>query len=530
MEHFMTILPLVVAVIALVLAFVVARRSNSDSGSSVNLARLAQAVNDLSIKNGDLANNILVENNKRVQELQRLHSRIVRMEDFLLEMSCSTGQKRSFAEVCEKKKTIADDSAVSSAVVKATTDKLAKAKAYGAKADEHSIDEDRTANLSAVARPVYAQEVTEDEPAEMDELSEADLSAVASAKEEAPKSTIQSGLRKTRDRIFSGLSSLFGRTHALNSEFYEGLEGVLISSDLGVGTAAMVIERVKQEAARGEGMNEDRVIGILKGVIADILSSKNQEFYALNEAIHNKRPTIILMVGVNGVGKTTTVGKFASYFSDQKNSKVLVVAADTFRAAAVDQLQIWGQRSNVTVLFDENGRKPGAVVFDAIKKMKKETYDVMLIDTAGRLNNKANLMSELEALGNLIKREYPEALLEVVLVVDAATGQNALQQARDFNQAVKVKSMVVTKLDGTPKGGIVVAIKHELGIPIRFIGVGERLEDLKPFSVHDFVDGLIAAHKEVSYDGSDEVSPPHVVTGSEEAREPRRAVRRPNGG
>ena len=439
-------------VLLTVLIVVVVRRCNDGGGtSSVNLAKLNNALSELNIKFADLSSNALTGNNKRIDEIQRLHSRIVRIEDFLLEMTCGTGHKGSFADVCKKKPSGKRETNV--ALKGLVSDHVAA----GEQAGEQTDDEEQ-----------------------------------ASASLFAQKSTIQAGLIKTRDRIFAGLSTLFGKTTALNSDFYEGLEEVLISSDLGVGTATMVIERVKQEASRGEQMNEGRVVGILKNVIADILSNnKSKEFYALSEAVNNRRPVIIMMVGVNGVGKTTTVGKFASYFSD-KESKVLVVAADTFRAAAVSQLQIWGQRSNVTVLFDEHGRKASTVVFEAIKKMKQELHNVMLIDTAGRLNNKSNLMSELEGLGRLIKKEHPDALLEVILVVDAATGQNALQQARDFHQSVHVNSVVITKLDGTPKGGIVVAIKNELGIPIRFVGVGEKLEDLKPFSVNEFVDGLIS--------------------------------------
>jgi len=474
-ENLITMLPVIAIVLALILAFLIVRRGG-DGDSTVNLAKMNQALNEIYIKHGDLANNVLVENNKRFQEMQKLHSRIARIEDFLLEMSCGTGEKRSFAEACEKKKTVSDDDAPTASILGATVDKL-----KGFVKKDASFEESERADVGNVATRAPT-------------FSPPPISAI---------STIRSGLRKTRDKIFAGLSNLFDTTNALDAEFYEGLEGVLISNDLGVSTASTVIETVKKRAAVGEAMNGERVVGILKEVIADILSSKSKDFYALNDAISRKNPAIILMVGVNGVGKTTTVGKFASYFSDREQ-KVLIVAADTFRAAAVDQLQIWGQRSNVTVVYDEHGRKPGAVVFDAIKKMKNGKYDVMLIDTAGRLNNKTNLMSELKALGDLIKREHPGALLEVVLVVDAATGQNALQQARDFNQAVGVHSMVVTKLDGTSKGGIVVAIKRELGIPIRFVGVGEQLEDLKPFSVGDFVEGLVTPENEDGTYGTDD--------------------------
>lgn len=291
---------------------------------------------------------------------------------------------------------------------------------------------------------------------------------------------IRQALKKTKDGVASKMRQLFLK-NKLGDAFYDELEEILISSDVGVATAEDVVEQVKEEAIGNKLKDEQFVTDLLKDILED----------TLNEAPvpEIKYPCIIMLVGVNGAGKTTTVGKIANWFVSQKKS-VIVAAADTFRAAAIDQLVVWADRAKVRVVKHEEGSDPSAVVFDAVSSAKARGTDVLLIDTAGRLHVKENLMKELSKVDRVVKREFPEAAFYKFLVLDATTGQNAANQARIFNEAVDLDGIVLTKLDGTAKGGFVFSLCGELKLPVVFAGVGEKIDDLEMFDAEQFVEGF----------------------------------------
>lgn len=290
-----------------------------------------------------------------------------------------------------------------------------------------------------------------------------------------------------RSGLFASLKALLTGKEIISAETIEELEMLLISADLGVATVAELINDLKQSVKNNENINEDILVNILKEKIKNILKSDVQRDFLTG---HVSTPVIVMVVGINGVGKTTTIAKLANLISKQ-GKKVMLAAGDTFRAAAVEQLKIWGERLQIPVVAITDG-KPSAVVFEAIKEAKDNNIDVLIIDTAGRLHNKSNLMQELEGIKNVIKKYDPSAPHEVLLVIDGSTGQNGLIQAQEFHQTTSLTGLVVTKLDGTPKGGIVVAIKNNLNIPIRFVGVGEGLNDLLQFSADDFTESLFS--------------------------------------
>ena len=292
---------------------------------------------------------------------------------------------------------------------------------------------------------------------------------------------IKDALKKTRDGVSTKLRLLFSK-NKLGEEFYDELEEILISADVSVRTAEEVVEEVKEEAIGGKVKDQAFVTDLLK----DILEEKLEEA----PVPEIKYPCVIMFVGVNGVGKTTTIGKVANYFVSQKKS-VTVAAADTFRAAASDQLSVWAERANVRIVKHEEGSDPSAVIFDALSSAKARKTDVVLVDTAGRLHVKENLMKELQKMDRVVTREFPEAQFLKFLVLDATTGQNAVSQARVFDEAVELDGIVLTKLDGTAKGGFVFSLCSELNIPVVFTGVGEKMEDLVPFDAEQFVEGFI---------------------------------------
>ena len=292
---------------------------------------------------------------------------------------------------------------------------------------------------------------------------------------------IKDALKKTREGISTKLRLLFAK-NKLGEEFYDELEEILISADVSVRTAEEVVEEVKEEAIGGKVKDQAFVTDLLK----DILEEKLEEA----PVPEIKYPCVIMFVGVNGVGKTTTIGKVANYFVSQKKS-VTVAAADTFRAAASDQLSVWAERANVRIVKHEEGSDPSAVIFDALSSAKARKTDVVLVDTAGRLHVKENLMKELQKMDRVVTREFPEAQFLKFLVLDATTGQNAVSQARVFDEAVELDGIVLTKLDGTAKGGFVFSLCSELRIPVVFTGVGEKMEDLVPFDAEQFVEGFI---------------------------------------
>lgn len=287
-------------------------------------------------------------------------------------------------------------------------------------------------------------------------------------------------LKKTKDNISSKLSALFAK--GLGDDFYDELEEILISADISVTTAEDIVEQIREEAKKEKLKDREYVIDLLKDVIEDTLLQAEQPKI--------EYPAVIMLVGVNGVGKTTTIGKLANYFVREKKS-VTLAAADTFRAAAADQLTVWAERAKVRIVKHEEGSDPSAVVYDAIASAKAKKTDVVIVDTAGRLHVKANLMEELKKMDRVVGRDYPEAHFYKFLVLDATTGQNALSQARIFDKAVDLDGIVLTKLDGTAKGGFVVSLCGELQIPVVFVGTGEKLDDLQPFDAEEFTEGIL---------------------------------------
>ena len=288
-------------------------------------------------------------------------------------------------------------------------------------------------------------------------------------------------LKKTKDNLSGKLRVLFSK-NKLGDEFYEELEEILISSDVSVATAEEVVERVKEKAIEGTLKDEAYVTDLLRGILTEILEEA--------EVPDLSYPCVIMLVGVNGVGKTTTIGKLAHYFLE-KGKSVTVAAADTFRAAASEQLAVWADRAKVRIVKHEEGSDPAAVIFDAVSSAKAKGTDVVIVDTAGRLHVKDNLMKELQKMDRVVTREYPEADFLKLLVLDATTGQNAVSQARTFDEAVELDGLVLTKLDGTAKGGFVFSLAAELALPVIFAGVGEKMEDLERFDAKSFVEAIL---------------------------------------
>ena len=294
---------------------------------------------------------------------------------------------------------------------------------------------------------------------------------------------LKEGLSKTRRNFTDRIQELVGMSTKIDDDFLEELEMILLSADCGVKTTEKLIKAVRDAAKTKEISSTEDVIPFLKKYTAELLKDSGQRTRI------GAKPTVILVVGVNGVGKTTTIGKLANYFT-LFNYKVIMAAGDTYRAAAAEQLQIWGDRAKCDVIRQNEGADPAAVEFDALKASIARKADILFIDTAGRLQNKVNLMNELEKVHRIIKREIPEAPHETFLVLDATTGQNAISQAKVFTETANVTGIVLTKLDGTAKGGVVVAIKEELGIPVKWIGVGEGIMDFRPFEPDKFVEAL----------------------------------------
>ncbi|HFX3800066.1 TPA: signal recognition particle-docking protein FtsY [Enterococcus faecium] len=296
------------------------------------------------------------------------------------------------------------------------------------------------------------------------------------------------GLEKTRKTFGERMNELFANFRTVDEAFFEELEETLIGADVGFETAIRITEALRQEVKLRNAKKSAEVQNAIIEKLVDLYEAEGiNEVNELN--IQEDGLTVILFVGVNGVGKTTSIGKLAHQFKNE-GKKVLMAAADTFRAGAIDQLVVWGERAGVEVVRGNAGGDPAAVVFDALERAKTEQADVLLVDTAGRLQNKVNLMNELEKIKRVIQRELPEAPQETLLVLDATTGQNAMVQAKQFKETTDVTGLVLTKLDGTAKGGIVLAIRNELHLPVKLVGLGEGIDDLEPFDPNDFVVGL----------------------------------------
>lgn len=299
-----------------------------------------------------------------------------------------------------------------------------------------------------------------------------------------------SGLSKTRDNIISGIDSIFTGSSNIDEDFYEELEELLIMADLGINTTTAILEDLKEKVKELK-IKEPKEC---KDLLID--SIKNQMEIKENGYAFENEKSIVLLIGVNGVGKTTSVGKLAGQLKD-KGKKVMVAAADTFRAGAIEQLTEWANRAGVDIIAQQEGSDPAAVVYDAVMAAKSRNTDVLICDTAGRLHNKKNLMEELRKINRIIDKEYPEAYRETLVVLDGTTGQNALAQAKQFNEVAEITGIVLTKLDGTAKGGIAIAIQAELGIPVKYIGIGESIDDLQKFNADDFVNALFDEGEQV---------------------------------
>ena len=303
------------------------------------------------------------------------------------------------------------------------------------------------------------------------------------------KETLDKGLEKSKDSFFGKLGKALIGKSTVDDEVLDNLEEVLVSSDVGVSTTLKIIDRIQQRVARDKYLGTSELDKILKEEIAALLSENNSTDNLDFETPPDKKPYVIMVVGVNGVGKTTTIGKLAAQFK-KKGKKVMLGAADTFRAAAVDQLKLWGQRVGVPVVSKGMNTDPSAVAFDTVKEGVDKQMDVIIIDTAGRLHTKINLMAELTKIKRVMQKVIPDAPHEVMLVLDGSTGQNAMVQATEFTKATEVTSLAITKLDGTAKGGVVIGISDEFKIPVRYIGVGEKIDDLQIFNKAEFVDSL----------------------------------------
>lgn len=291
------------------------------------------------------------------------------------------------------------------------------------------------------------------------------------------------GLTKTRDHVMEGVNAVLNNFKAIDEEFYEELEEALIIGDLGVNTAVQIVEGLREKVKERKIKDPLEVKALLKEELKEQMQTASDAYDFI------QKKAVVLVIGVNGVGKTTTIGKLASQYKNEGKS-VMLAAADTFRAAAIDQLKEWANRSSVPIIAQAENSDPAAVIFDAIASAKSKNTDILICDTAGRLHNKKNLMNELGKIYRVIGREYPEAHLEVLLVLDSTTGQNALAQAKEFKEMADITGIVLTKLDGTSKGGIAITIASELKIPVKYIGVGEGIDDLRPFDAENFVDAL----------------------------------------
>ena len=291
---------------------------------------------------------------------------------------------------------------------------------------------------------------------------------------------IKNGMKRTRE-VFSGrMDELVENYKELDDDFYEDLTDILIMADVGMTTTELAVNRLREKCTREKIGDPARAKDALKEILVDILKA---------EPMQLKSPMVLLIIGVNGVGKTTSIGKLASRLKVM-GRRVVICAGDTFRAAAADQLTVWAERANVPIVKQFEGADPASVVFDGVQAAKSRHADVLIVDTAGRLHNKAHLMEELRKISRVVEREFPEAALGALLVIDATTGQNGLAQAKVFSEVANLQGIVLTKLDGTAKGGIAIAIRNELGLPVRYIGLGEQIDDMQPFDAKEFVDAI----------------------------------------
>lgn len=336
---------------------------------------------------------------------------------------------------------------------------------------------------SESARPSLLERLQGGEPIFTDHESDLQFQEEYEARQkEESFSKLKEGLKKTKDGFMSKVESLINSFTKIDEDFFEELEETLILSDIGAQTSADICDKLRAEVKKTGVTDPVEVKLMLKNIISEMLSGNN-------DLKLETTPSVIMVIGVNGAGKTTTIGKMAANFK-ARNKKVIVAAADTFRAAAIDQLNVWTERAGVEIVKHGEGSDPAAVIFDAISAAKARGADIVLCDTAGRLHNKKNLMEELKKIARVIARELPDASVETLLVLDATTGQNAVSQAQLFSETADITGIVLTKLDGTAKGGIIIPIKNELGLSVKLVGVGEKIDDLQPFVPEDYVNAL----------------------------------------
>lgn len=353
-------------------------------------------------------------------------------------------------------------------------------------ADTETVEETATEGNDSVNDSVAAEsekqlEVTESKTDNLEEKTEE--SAPEKTKKKGFFGKLIDGLTKTRDSFVSGLENVFSGFSEIDDDFYEELEEVLIMADIGVVTTEKIIENLQEKVKE----NKIKEIEVCRQLLIDSIKEQMRVHEDAYE-FENKK-SVVMLIGVNGVGKTTSVGKLASQFKAQ-GKKVILAAADTFRAAAIEQLTEWSNRAGVELIAGQEGGDPAAVVYDAVNASKARNADVLICDTAGRLHNKKNLMEELKKINRIVEREYPDAYRETLVVLDGTTGQNALAQAKQFNEVADITGIILTKLDGTAKGGIAIAIQSEMNIPVKYIGIGEHIEDLQKFDADAFVDAL----------------------------------------
>lgn len=353
---------------------------------------------------------------------------------------------------------------------------------------EAQIVEEQTEQVSVpqeteAERPSLLERLQGGEPIFTDHESDLQFQEEYEARQkEESFSKLKEGLKKTKDGFMSKVETLINSFTKIDEDFFDELEETLILSDIGAQTSSDICESLRAEVKKTGVTDPAEVKQMLKSIISDIISGNN-------DLKLETKPSVVMVIGVNGAGKTTTIGKMAANFKAQ-GKKVIVAAADTFRAAAIDQLNVWTERAGVEIVKHGEGSDPAAVIFDAISAAKARGADIVLCDTAGRLHNKKNLMEELKKIARVITRELPEASVETLLVLDATTGQNAVSQAQLFSETADITGIVLTKLDGTAKGGIIIPIKNELGLSVKLVGVGEKIDDLQPFVPEDYVNAL----------------------------------------
>lgn len=350
-------------------------------------------------------------------------------------------------------------------------------------ADSEPLTETSDASDSEERRPSLLERLQGAEPIFTDHESDIKFQEeYEQQQKELASYKLREGLKKTKDGFVSKVEQLLNSFTKIDEDFFDELEETLILSDIGAETSMEICDRLRSEVKKTGTTEPAEVKQLLKNIISEMLSGGS-------ELDISTKPSVIMVIGVNGAGKTTTIGKMAANFKNS-GKKVIVAAADTFRAAAIDQLNVWTDRAGVDIVKHSEGADPAAVVFDAISAAKARGADIVLCDTAGRLHNKKNLMEELKKIARVISRELPDAAVETLLVLDATTGQNAVNQAKLFNESADITGIVLTKLDGTAKGGIIIPIKNELGLSVKLVGVGEKIDDLQPFNAEDYVEAL----------------------------------------